>query len=58
MREFLASLAGVELSFTEEEIAHRVELIKGAKNYTNSPYVLSVDEMYDIYRTLFLKKKR
>ena len=58
MREFLASLAGVELSFTEEEIAHRVELIKGAKNYTNSPYILSVDEMYDIYRTLFLKRKR
>ena len=58
MREFLASLADVELSFTEEEIAHRVELIKGAKNYVNSPYVLSVDEMYDIYRSLFLKKRR
>ena len=56
MREFLASLADVDLSLTEEEIAHRVELIKGAKNYVNSPYVLSVDEMYEIYRGLFLKK--
>lgn len=57
MKALLTGLADVSLSFTEEEIAQRVELIKGAKNYVNSPYVLSVEEMYDIYRRLFLKKK-
>ena len=51
----LPSLSGVELSFNEEEIAQRVELILDAKNYTNSPYVLSKEEIYDIYRKHFLK---
>lgn len=51
----LPSLSGVNLSFTEDEIAKRVELILDAKNYTNSPYVLSKEEIYDIYRKHFLK---
>ena len=50
----LTELSGVKLSFTEEEIARRVELIADAKNYVNSPYVISKDEMYEIYRRHFL----
>ena len=56
MKALLPGLATVELSFTEEEIDRRVKLISGAGNYANSPYVLSVDEMYEIYRAHFLKK--
>ena len=51
----IPALSGVDLSFNEEEIAKRVELILDAKNYTNSPYVLSKEEIYDIYRKHFLK---
>ncbi len=53
----LKGLADVRLTFTEAEIAERVELIRGAGNYQNSPYVLSVDEMYAIYRKLFRKTR-
>ena len=56
MKLLLPGLADVHFSFTEEEIDRRVKLICGAGNYVNSPYVLSVDEMYEIYRRLFLKK--
>lgn len=56
MKALLPGLANVDLSFTEEEIDRRVKLICGAGNYTNSPYVLSMDEMYEIYRNHFLKK--
>ena len=45
-------------TFTEEEIERRVALIENAKNYTNSPYVLSKEEMREIYRRLFAKKRR
>jgi len=58
MKTYLPALAEVELSFTEEEIETRVALIEGAKNYKNSPYVLSPAEMRDIYRRLFAKKRR
>ena len=58
MKTYLPALAEVELSFTEEEIETRVALIEGAKNYKNSPYVLSPAEMRDIYRKLFAKKRR
>ena len=44
------------ISMTEEEIRAHVDLVKDAKNYKNSPYVLSVEEMYEIYRKHFLKK--
>ena len=54
MAKRLPELSGVKLSFTEEEIAKRVELIADAKNYVNSPYVISKEEMYEIYRKHFL----
>ena len=47
-----------ELGLSEEEIDRRVKLISGAKNYVNSPYVLSVDEMYELYRKHFLKTEK
>lgn len=56
MKALLPGLAEVDLTFTEEEIDRRVKLISGAGNYVNSPYVLSIDEMYEIYRSHFLKK--
>ena len=56
MKALLPGLADVSLSFTEEEIDRRVKLVCGAGNYVNSPYVISLDEMYEIYRRLFLKK--
>lgn len=55
LAEYLPALAAVDLHFTEEEIAERVELVKGAKNYVNSPYVLSDEEKYEIYRRKFGK---
>lgn len=57
LKEYLTALASVDLSFTKEEIVRRVDLICGAKNYVNSPYVLTYDEMIAIYERLFLKKK-
>ncbi|MBR2370728.1 MAG: iron-containing alcohol dehydrogenase [Clostridia bacterium] len=56
--ELLVGLASVDLCMTEEQIAEHVELIKSAGNYANSPYVLSVDEMYDIYRKHFAAKRK
>lgn len=53
----LPRLSAVSFRFTEEEIAERVELIAGAKNYTNSPYVLSREEIYTIYRSHFAETK-
>ena len=55
MAETLPRLSGVDLTFSEEEIVRRVELVCGAKNYANSPYVLSKDEMLQLYREHFLK---
>lgn len=54
--EALPRLASVDLSFTEDEIRKRVDLISSAKNYSNSPYVISEDEMLEIYRSHFLKQ--
>jgi len=53
---FLPGVADVSLSMSEAEITEHVELIAGAKNYANSPYVLSKEEIFDIYRAHFLKK--
>jgi alcohol dehydrogenase class IV len=60
MKEFLPALSGVDLKLTEEQISEHVELACGAKNYANSPYVISKDEMYDIYRKHFssVRKRR
>ncbi|MBQ8208941.1 MAG: iron-containing alcohol dehydrogenase [Clostridia bacterium] len=56
LSELLTSLANIKFSFTEEEIIKRVDLIKNAGNYANSPYVLSDCEKYEIYRKLFTNK--
>ena len=53
---FLPGVADVSLSMTEAEIAEHIDLIAGAKNYTNCPYVLSKEEIFDIYRSHFGKK--
>lgn len=53
LAEYLPALAGVDLKLTEDEIQEHVGLILSAKNYTNSPYVLSPDEIYSIYRSHF-----
>ena len=45
------------LTLSEEEIVNYVELIKGAKNYTNSPYIINEEEMLDIYRKHFARKR-
>ena len=50
----IPSLSEIKLTMTEDEIAHHVSLIAGAKNYVNSPYVLSDEEKTQIYRDLFL----
>lgn len=57
MAEFLPGLANVELTLTDEEIINYVDLIKGAKNYANSPYVLNEEEMLTIYRKHFGRKR-
>ena len=54
LSDTLPALSGVELSFSEEDIDKRVDLIASAKNYTNSPYVISEGEMREIYRSHFL----
>lgn len=55
LSELIPSLSGVTLRFDESEINERVSLIAGAKNYVNSPYVLSDEEKIRIYKELFLK---
>lgn len=45
--------SNVKLSLTEAEIDEYVENVKGAKNYSNSPYVINEAEMRDIYARLF-----
>ncbi len=57
MQEFLPGLADVDISLTDEEIKKYVDLIKGAKNYTNSPYILNEEEMLDIYKKHFTRKR-
>ena len=49
----LPDLAAIDLTLTESEILKHVELVSEAKNYSNSPYVISKDEMIGIYRSHF-----
>lgn len=58
MKTYLPALAEVELHFTDAEIERRVALVENAKNYANSPYVITPDEMRSIYKRLFAKKRR
>jgi len=45
--------ADVHLTLTPEEIKEHVARVAGASNYANSPYVLSREEMTEIYIALF-----
>ena len=49
----LPELADIHLSMSESAILDHVDLICDAKNYSNSPYILSKDEMLEIYRSHF-----
>lgn len=55
MKEYLPALSEVDLSLTADQIAEHVELVCGAKNYSNSPYIITKDEMIEIYNKHFLK---
>lgn len=55
LSSLLTSLADIHIRLCEEEIVKYVDLIKGAVNYVNSPYVLTDKEKYDIYRKHFCK---
>ncbi len=57
MSEFLPGLADVDITLSEKEIAEYVSLIKNAKNYTNSPYIINEEEMLAIYRKHFTRKR-
>lgn len=58
MEEYLPALAAVDLTMTEDEILKCVDLVKSAKNYTNSPYVLSEYEMISIYNNHFSARRK
>ena len=45
--------SAVHVKLTDEEIALYVDNVKGAGNYANSPYVINVGEMKEIYSRLF-----
>lgn len=45
--------SAVNVKLTDEEIALYLDNVKGAGNYANSPYVINVAEMEEIYRRLF-----
>lgn len=49
----IPTIAPVRISLSEEEIADFVDRTSQAKNYENSPYVISREEMAQIYRRLF-----
>ncbi len=44
----LYALADVSLKVTDADIERFISLVKDAKNYANSPYVINGDEMYSI----------
>ena len=50
----IPELAGISLSLNKEEIERYVNSVKNAANYTNSPYVISYEDMIDIYKRLFI----
>lgn len=53
LAEAIPLLSEVRLTMTENEISTHIGLVKGAKNYMNSPYVLSDAEKLSVYRELF-----
>ena len=53
----IPKMAGLdELTMTAEEAERLIDLVAGAGNYANSPYVISRGEMSDIYRRLFVRE--
>ncbi len=46
----LYELADVEIKVDDEEIKKYISLVRDAKNYSNSPYVINEDEMFDILK--------
>ncbi len=56
MAGLLPELSEVRLEFSPGQIEERIELVCNAKNYSNSPYVINKDEMYEIYYRHFSNK--
>ena len=50
----IPEMSGVELKLTADERREYIDAVKGAANYANSPYVISYEEMMDIYNKLFM----
>lgn len=49
----IPKLSGVDIKLSDEQISHYVALVSNAKNYSNSPYVLTDKDKTDIYKKLF-----
>lgn len=49
----LSRLSETGIKLSPDEIKEHVDLIKGAGNYVNSPYVLSDEEKYGLYKKHF-----
>ncbi len=54
--ENIVNWSDVNLSLTDSEIDEYITNVKGAKNYSNSPYVIDESEMREIYNELFKRK--
>lgn len=52
----LARLSETGIRLSGKEIKEYVDLVKGAGNYVNSPYVLSDEEKYGLYRKHFARE--
>lgn len=53
LRTVIPALADVRLRLSDAEIDLFVDKVKSAGNFANNPYVISPDEMRDIYHSLF-----
>ncbi len=53
MAERIPAVGDVHLSLTPEQIEEHIDRVAGAGNYANSPYVISREEMSEIYTALF-----
>ncbi len=50
----IPEMSGVALRLSPEKRREYIDAVKGAANYQNSPYVISFEEMMDIYDRLFM----
>ena len=55
IKSVIVEKSGVDLTLDAETITRFVDLVKGAGNYKNSPYVICPEEMVQIYTRLFGK---